>query len=146
MIELDKYKDKNPFGITNDEIDHLVNNSTERAIEQHHDQRPTLRRLALWTATAAAILGAVFMTVRMLHQDTEPMTSQSKMLAINDLDTSEAWLAVDQVDIEPTLTDAKADEYDGPAEEMKEVDELLETMTDDELDAIDYFVDEIPEY
>ena len=29
MIELDKYKDKNPFGITNDEIDHLVNNSTE---------------------------------------------------------------------------------------------------------------------
>ena len=146
MNELDKYKDKKTFGITDDEIDGLVNHCTEQAIEQNHAQRPTLHRLALWAATAAAILGAVFMTIRMVHHDAEPLTSQEERLAVNNLDTSSTWSTIDPMDIETTQTDVMTDEYDEPTEEMKEVDKLLETMTDDELDGIDYFVDEIPEY
>lgn len=167
MNELERYKHNPPFDVSDEDIERLVNECTERAIERNHRQRIARTPVMRWIAVAAMVVliaGAAWILVNR-HLTNTFIQSNNRVLAENKVasesnDTSSFDVITaenirqrvneqpQQMPLATAHHQPSSDNEVAVNENMDEIDLVLNQMTESELNMLDegYYIDEIPEY
>ncbi len=166
MNELERYKHNPPFNVSSEDIERLVNNCTERAIERNCGQRATRSPMMRWVAVAAMVAIVVGLTWMLTNGYSTNSTIQQSpgTIAENHVtpvaDTASDIKAVtvetirqhvdNDAHVMPLTTAHHQPNTDTEVadDNMDEIDVVLSQMTQSELNMLDdgYCIDEIPEY